>query len=70
MTWVNLLNLLLSLASKVADYVNNKQLLEAGEAKAISKSLQKEKERVKKARDIQRRLNPNWLSRIKSKYRK
>ena len=49
MGWLGLLKTLLGLASAVADYMNKKQLLDAGEAKAISEGLTKANEIVKNA---------------------
>lgn len=39
MTWITILRLLLSLANSIAAVVREKQLLDAGEAKATAKSL-------------------------------
>jgi len=49
MIWVNILKLLLSVSEKVAQYVANQQLIEAGEAKAIAKNLANQNERISKA---------------------
>jgi hypothetical protein len=50
MSWVALLTGLLKLASAVADIVERRQLLAAGEAIAIRKSLEETNARVEKAR--------------------
>jgi hypothetical protein len=50
MSWVALLTGLLKLASAVADIVERRQLLAAGEAIAIKKSLEETNARVEKAR--------------------
>jgi alpha-glucuronidase len=54
MTYIALLNLLLSLASSVAKYVSDKQLMEAGSAQEISRNLEASlnvMEKARKARD-------------------
>jgi hypothetical protein len=50
MSWVALLTGLLKLASAVADIVERRQLLAAGEALAIKTSLEETNARVEKAR--------------------
>lgn len=50
MSWIALLTGLLKLASAVADIVERRQLLEAGEAIAIKTALEETNARVEKAR--------------------
>lgn len=54
MTWLAVLRLLLGLADTVLGYVREKQLIEAGEAKAIAANLKASidvMEKARKARD-------------------
>ena len=55
MLWAKILHLLLGLAGQVAEYMGNKQLLDAGEARGLAKQLRNDNERIKKA--IQARRN-------------
>lgn len=54
MGWLSLLKLLLSLGVKIAEIVRNKSLMDAGEAKAIARALEKQHGRVQKALDARR----------------
>jgi len=49
MAWLAVLKAILGLAGSLAAYLNNKQLLDAGEAQAIVKSLNHAKETINKA---------------------
>ena len=49
MSFLKILKLLLSLSSKVADYINKKQLMGAGAAKQSKENLEKAYELVKRA---------------------
>lgn len=49
MNWVGLLRLLLSLAASVAGIVRERQLLGAGEARAIAAALQQQNVRLRQA---------------------
>ena len=69
MSWLKLLNVLLSLSSRVAEIVKNKQLMDAGEAKATIKALKKGNKNVAKARDIERVADPARDKRLRDKYR-
>lgn len=51
MNWLALLKGLLSLSNSLTEYLRNKQLLEAGEAQAISEGLQNAQVAIKKARE-------------------
>ena len=50
MNWLAILRALLGLSSSLATYLQEKQLLDAGEAKAISESLKNAQEATNKAR--------------------
>jgi len=54
MIWAKILHLLLGLASEVASYMGDKQLLEAGEAKALARQLRNDNERIKKVMEARR----------------
>ena len=54
MTWLKLLGALLSIADALAGYLANRQLLEAGEAKATAEGLRKAHEAIKRAQDARR----------------
>jgi len=49
MPWLSILNGLLSLASALASFLHDKQLMDAGAAKAVSASLQEAMNVTKKA---------------------
>jgi len=46
MFWANLLRLFLTVSERIASYMADKQLLDAGEAKAIAKNLARQNERI------------------------
>lgn len=52
MGWVRLLQGLLSLANAIATHVNNKQLMDAGAAKATLVGIRKAEKEVQRARKI------------------
>lgn len=54
MNWLALLKVLLGLANSLTAYLNNKQLIDAGEAQAISEGLQNAQDAVQKAREARR----------------
>lgn len=49
MGWLSLLKLVLTLSASIAEIVEDKQLLDAGEAKNVAKTLREQNERVEKA---------------------
>lgn len=49
MSWLTILGALLKLASRIAEIVRDKQLMDAGEAKAIARSLGEQNARLEKA---------------------
>ena len=51
MNWLALLKGLLALSNSLTEYLRNKQLLEAGEAQAISEGLQNAQHAIQKARE-------------------
>jgi len=51
MNWLALLKGLLALSNSLTEYLRNKQLLEAGEAQAISEGLQNAQDAIQKARE-------------------
>lgn len=57
MNWLALLRVILGLASSLTDYLRDKQLIEAGEAKAISEGLKNAQNAITKARKA--RYNAN-----------
>lgn len=50
MNIISLIKLLVTLASKITEYANNKRLIEAGEAKAILDSIKQADETIAKAK--------------------
>lgn len=50
MNIISLIKLLVTLASKITEYANNKRLMEAGEAKAILDGLQEAESIIAKAK--------------------
>lgn len=54
---LSFLKILLTLASTVATYLGNKQLLDAGEAKAIASALERAKHYVEKADSARRNVS-------------
>ena len=60
MSWVAILRALLSLSSSVAAYVQEKQLLEAGEAKAIAEGLRNAQIAINKARKARDAANTDF----------
>lgn len=56
---VEILRALLSLASNLTSYLQQKQLLDAGEALAINKGLQDAKDTVNKAREARTAITSN-----------
>ena len=62
MTWLALLTGLLKLAATVAGIVQQKKLLEAGEAIAIKQSLEETNARVEKARAARSRAAASGMS--------
>lgn len=61
MSIISLLKAVLSLASFLAKYLHDKQLLEAGEYKAIAENLSNANEKAEKA-DAARRAARKWPS--------
>ena len=67
MSWLALVNGLLSLANTIAGYLDKQQLLEAGKALANAPNLQKALDKNRAANDargvVERRraADPNWL---------
>ena len=59
MNLVAIIKLLLSFASTIANYIHDKQLLEAGEAKAILESINNANETIARANNA--RANANEL---------
>lgn len=57
MIWLTLLKALLSLASSVASYLHEKQLIDAGHSKAIAESSNAALDAVKKAQDARNSLS-------------
>lgn len=49
MSWLALLRLVLSLAQSLTSYLNNKRLIDAGEAKAIARQLESSLNAVERA---------------------
>lgn len=54
MNWLAMLRALLGLASSLTTYLQNKQLLEAGEAQAIAEGLKNAQAAITKARKARR----------------
>jgi len=54
MNWLALLKGLLALSNSLTEYLRNKQLIDAGEAQAISEGLQNAQDAVQKAREDRR----------------
>ena len=71
MSWVFLLKAALKFGSLIARIVQQKQLMDAGEAKAVSKGLQDATEKMDKAnqaiRDVRRNSRVRFL--LRRKYR-
>lgn len=59
MSWISIIQLVLKVVSSVADYLGNKQLLEAGEAKAISEGLRTTIENIGKANAARSEVRDN-----------
>lgn len=51
MPWLTLLRLFLSAASSIAELVKNKQLMDAGAAKAVLRGIKEADDAIRKARD-------------------
>lgn len=49
MGWLSLLKLVLTVSASIAEIVEDKQLLDAGEAKNVAKTLREQNDRVEKA---------------------
>ena len=49
MSWLQLLKLVLSLASHLAEIVRERRLMAAGEARALARALEKQNDRIDKA---------------------
>jgi hypothetical protein len=62
MSWLALLTGLLKLASIIAGFVQQKKLLEAGEAIAIKKSLEETNARLERARAARARAAATGMS--------
>lgn len=71
MSWLFLLKGILKLGSLLAGIVQQKQLIDAGEAKAVSKGLADATEKMDKARQSLRSLRRNSTirSRLRERYR-
>ena len=54
MNWLAMLRALLGLASSLTAYLQNKQLIEAGEAQAIAEGLKNAQDAITKARKARR----------------
>lgn len=57
MGWVALLKALLGVCAALADYVRDKNLIDAGEAQAISDSVRVQLARIEKARAARRAVS-------------
>ncbi len=69
MSLLSILSGLLSLANKLAEYLSRKQLIDAGEAKAIAKGLQETHERIIKAKEAaNRKLDDDKRKRMRERY--
>ena len=71
MSWIALLRGILKLGSALARIIQQKQLMDAGEAKALSRGLQDATEKMDKANKALRSLRGNSRLRLKlrRKYR-
>lgn len=57
---INLLKVLLGLASSLASYLDNRQLIEAGEAKAIAEGLKNAQDAIQRADTARRNANRDF----------
>ena len=57
MSWLQTILLVLQLTGKLVDWLRERQLIEAGEAKSIAEGLEISNARVKAALDARRRSN-------------
>lgn len=70
MSWLAILTYLIRLVSSLAKYLDRKQILEAGEARAVSAGMGKSLEELEKVRMARDRLrDPSWRTRLREKYR-
>ena len=56
MGWLNILKGILGLANMVAKFVSDKQLMDAGEAKAVARNLSQTNEKLNAAIDARRNV--------------
>lgn len=66
MAWVAILRLILEVGSRVARYLGDKQLIDAGEAKAINANLTQSLDRIKHINEA--RNDPDTRERVRNKY--
>lgn len=72
MTWLAFIQLVIKAVASLADYLGNKQLLDAGKAQAISAGLQQTLDNIGKANAVEKELrdNPNgdFANSVRDKY--
>lgn len=72
MAWLQVIQLVIKLAASVSEYLGRKQLLDAGEAKAISEGLHATIANIQKAKAASQEIstNPNgdYANSVRSKY--
>ena len=57
MSWLSALRALLSIANALAGYMANRQLMQAGEARAVSEGLRKAHDAIARAQAARRAVN-------------
>lgn len=72
MAWLQVIQLVIKLAASVSEYLGRKQLIDAGEAKAISEGLHATIANIQKAKAASKEVsaNPNgdYAGGVRSKY--